>query len=322
MKIFVRAFFLSLALVFIVLSGMAANDAKIPQLIGRVNDYAQVLSAAERKNLEWALAQDEEKTSHQVAVLTMPTIGTANLVDFSQAVYSSWKLGQKGVDNGVLIVLVKDRIKTSLPPTRIHPGRGLEGTLPDVLCGRIATEMNPLLLQGKYNTGLELGLSRVLRAVDKEVVPTHSRDEAAGTVLVGVLGLLGLTLVLGGFIGWLGKRLKKEAKAEYQAFWDALPPREPTPAGRVHRQKPHMMRKSPPAVTSFSRATNPPSDENSDAIAAAAVAGSVVLAASLSNSELTESEPDVKPAATPVNDPDPPPFVPGGGEAAGAGGEG
>ena len=73
------------------------------------------------------LKAHEDKTSNQIAVLTLPTLDGESVEGYATRVFEAWKLGQKGKDNGVLVVVVpKDR------KMRIEVGYGLEGTLPDV----------------------------------------------------------------------------------------------------------------------------------------------------------------------------------------------
>ena len=129
-----------LAVIVLLLSGVvSADESQFPRLIGRVNDHAGVLTSEETGSLESMLASHEQATTNQIVILTMPTIGDTDIFSFSQAVYDSWKLGQKGKDNGVLIVMVKDRLNRG-KSTRIHTGRGFEGALPDAVCTRIVVE--------------------------------------------------------------------------------------------------------------------------------------------------------------------------------------
>ena len=100
----------------------------MPYLSGRVVDDAEILSPAARERLTTALKSHEQKTTNQVVVLTVPTIGSESIEEYATRVFEQWKLGQKGKDNGVLVVVApKDR------KMRIEVGYGLEGTLTDAM---------------------------------------------------------------------------------------------------------------------------------------------------------------------------------------------
>ena len=80
--------------------------ADVPYLTGRVVDNAEILSAEARARVTAALKQHEDVTSNQIVVLTVPSIGSESIEAYAVNVFASWKLGQKGKDNGVLIVIV------------------------------------------------------------------------------------------------------------------------------------------------------------------------------------------------------------------------
>src|SRR6185369_5936882 len=99
---------------------------EVPLLIGRINDQARMLSPESRQQLERKLAAFERETSNQVVVLTIESLQGDNIDQFSIRVAESWKIGQQGRDNGVLLVLAKEERKV-----RIEVGLGLQGVLPD-----------------------------------------------------------------------------------------------------------------------------------------------------------------------------------------------
>src|SRR3954470_15468837 len=91
-----------LALLFLSLPALAAD---VPYLSGRVVDDAEILSPAARDRLGKALKQHEDLTTNQVVVLTVPAIGSESIEEYAGRVFAQWKLGQKGKDNGVLVVV-------------------------------------------------------------------------------------------------------------------------------------------------------------------------------------------------------------------------
>lgn len=115
---------------------------EVPALMGRVNDYAKLLTEAERQSLEERLTKLETETGAQVAILTVPNLQQAPIDVFSLTVAEKWKLGQKEKDNGILILYTKKEDRY-----RIEVGYGLEGAIPDGKAGEIIREQ----LRGKAN---------------------------------------------------------------------------------------------------------------------------------------------------------------------------
>ena len=102
-----------------------APAADVPLLTGRVVDNAELLQSATRERIAAALKAHEQATGNQIAVLTVPTIGEESIEQYATEVFEAWKLGQKGRDNGVLLVIApKDR------KLRIEVGYGLEARSP------------------------------------------------------------------------------------------------------------------------------------------------------------------------------------------------
>ncbi|HKY07514.1 MAG TPA: YgcG family protein [Candidatus Binatia bacterium] len=163
-----------LALAFIVCLSLTANLAEaldVPPLRGRVNDYAGVMSQEQRRSMESQLAQFEQETGHQVAVLTIPTLEGEDIEGFSIRVAESWKIGKKGFDNGViLVVAVKDR------RMRLEVGYGLEGVLPDAIAKTITSNyIVPRFRSQDYAGGIIAGIDAVLKVIKQEPLPESAR---------------------------------------------------------------------------------------------------------------------------------------------------
>ncbi len=88
--------------------------------IGRISDYTNTLKTNEIQKLEQTLAQIERETTNQIAVVLIPTLAGDNLEDYSIRLADKWKIGQKGKDNGVILLIVKQDRKI-----RIEVGYGL-----------------------------------------------------------------------------------------------------------------------------------------------------------------------------------------------------
>jgi uncharacterized protein len=126
-----------------------------------VVDLAGIIRDDVRKQLDTYLTELERKTTAQVLVLTVQSLDGQSVEEFAFNTKEKWKLGQKGKDNGVLIVVaVKDR------KYRIEVGYGLESVLPDSLVGSIGREyFVPYFRQGDFSTGIYAGTVAVIRAI-------------------------------------------------------------------------------------------------------------------------------------------------------------
>ncbi|HET9664028.1 MAG TPA: TPM domain-containing protein, partial [Burkholderiales bacterium] len=92
--------------VLLLASAVAVHAADIPYLSGRVVDDAEILSPAARNRLTATLRAHEQRTTNQIAVLTVPTIHGESIEEYAVAVFEQWKLGRRDRDNGVLVVVV------------------------------------------------------------------------------------------------------------------------------------------------------------------------------------------------------------------------
>lgn len=170
-----RGSLLSLALLFLFVLpafGAAANIPAAPADL-YVLDQAGVMST-ETSNIILSTSQDlARQTKAQVAVVTLKTLDNQALEEVSLGILRKWGLGDKQLNNGVLILLV-----TSDHQSRIEVGYGLEGALTDGKTGSIQDEyMLPYYKQGKYDLGLRNGYLAVVQEVAKEYGVTLSQDQ-------------------------------------------------------------------------------------------------------------------------------------------------
>ncbi len=154
----------------LLLAAVTALAADVPYLTGRVVDNAEILKPPTRERIAALLKAHEDKTTNQIAVLTLPTLDGESVEGYATRVFEGWKLGQKGKDNGVLVVVVPNDRKM-----RIEVGYGLEGTLPDVAAARIIRNvMTPAFKAGDYDKGIGEGVAAV-------VAQLEGRGDSAGT---------------------------------------------------------------------------------------------------------------------------------------------
>ena len=165
---------LKLALVFFLCAAQA--EVAVPPLKAHVTDLTGTLSADERTALEKGLQALESRNGSQIAVLMVPTTQPETIEQYSMRVAEAWKLGKKGVDNGLLLLVAKDDRKV-----RIEVGYGLEGVIPDVVAHRIIDEViTPAFKDGEYMRGLAVGLFRL-----EALIAETSQPAGTGATVTG-----------------------------------------------------------------------------------------------------------------------------------------
>lgn len=129
-----------------------------------VQDYAGVIDPQAKASMNAIAAELQRKTKAQLVVVTLKSLQGESLEDYSLEMLRKWGIGDKTLNNGVLmLVVVGDR------KSRIEVGYGLEGALPDGLTGRIQDEyMLPFFKQNQYSKGIQNGFNAVTQIIAKE----------------------------------------------------------------------------------------------------------------------------------------------------------
>ena len=179
----------------------AESVSTLPAPAGYVSDFASVLSPSTKAGLENLCYQVDRQAHAQIAVVTIKTLDNDQSIDeFATALEDKWKVGPKGTDRGILMLV-------SLNPRkyRIEVGYGLEGILNDAKVGDIGRSMVPSLSQNDYNTAIPLGVQQIARiiATDAGVTlnlaqPVHQyhRQQAAPVQITFTELLLGGGVIL------------------------------------------------------------------------------------------------------------------------------
>lgn len=156
-------------------SSWAQSLLAIPPLAGRVMDTTGTLQADVRARLEAKLQTFEQAQGTQIVVLMVPTTAPEDIVDYTQRVGDTWKIGRKQVGDGLLLVIAKgDRT------LRIAPAKALEGAVPDLAARRIIEEaITPRFRQGDFAGGIDAGLEQLMRLIRGEGLPAPQRAQAA-----------------------------------------------------------------------------------------------------------------------------------------------
>jgi uncharacterized protein len=191
---------LILAVLGLVLGIRFTEATTVPQLTGRVNDYAAMLSPATKQQLENVLAKLEQEDSTQLAVLTITSLEGAVLEEYSLKVAEAWRLGQKGRDNGALLLIAKNDRKL-----RIEVGYGLEGSLTDLTAGRIIRDIiTPRFRDGNFDLGVSDGVAAMIAAVRGEfngneaaVAATSANNDPGGLIVFVAFAFFFLARIVG-----------------------------------------------------------------------------------------------------------------------------
>jgi uncharacterized protein len=141
---------------------------------GRVTDSANILAQAARAALTIRLAAFEERTQHQVAIATVPTLNGEDIGIYTRDLANRWGVGRKGHDDGVLILVApNDR------QVRIAVGYGLEKALPETLCRQIIQDhMLPAFADGDFAGGLDKGLTALIAAMEEGKKPPNDQPSS------------------------------------------------------------------------------------------------------------------------------------------------
>lgn len=154
-----------LLLTFLLLLAFVSQAApNFPALTGRVVDQANVLSAQQISALTTKLAEHEKRTSNQVVIVTLSSLQGYDIADYGYQLGRYWKIGQKDINNGVLLIVAPNERKV-----RIETGYGLEGVLPDVLSNQIIQDqIVPRFRNGDTAGGIAAGSQSIMDAIAGE----------------------------------------------------------------------------------------------------------------------------------------------------------
>lgn len=170
---------LACTLAFFCVLASAQNLVPVPPLAARVTDQIGMLNAGQRTTLEKVLADYETRTGSQIAVLLVNSTEPETIEQYSIRVADAWKLGRKGVDDGVILLVAKGNSAAS-GRMRIETGRGVQGVLTDAQSKRVLQDViAPHFRQNDYYGGLASGISVITSLLDKEAFPEPAQGSKA-----------------------------------------------------------------------------------------------------------------------------------------------
>ena len=159
---------------------VAAGQQSFPKPTGYVDDFAHVLSPGAQAELEMQAAELHEKTRAQVFVVTIDTLNGNDIKPFTNDLFHTWKIGEKGTDRGALILFAIADHKW-----RIEVGSGLEGILNDAKVGDIGRSVVPELKTASYDDAAEQAFTGVAAVIAADahvsLTPAETDSSAAQT---------------------------------------------------------------------------------------------------------------------------------------------
>jgi uncharacterized protein len=197
---------LVLAGIFVSSSTFAQTGPKFPPLTGRVVDDAHVLSAQTQADLTQKLADLEQRTSRQLVIVTLPSLQGYEIADYGYQLLRHWAIGQKGLDNGAVFIVVPSEHKV-----RIEVGYGLEPILTDALSSEILQEqVLPKFRTGDIEGGVTAGTDALIAQLGADTSTAEAKAAAAaqhparhhhGGGLAGIIPLILLFFIVSGLFG-------------------------------------------------------------------------------------------------------------------------
>ncbi len=193
---------------------------------GYVNDYAGMLGAAERTNLESTLAAYTASTTNEIAVVTVTSLGGDTVENFANELFQEWGIGKKGTDNGVLLLIAKDDREL-----RIEVGYGLEPVLTDAQSKQIIERIiTPAFKDGDFDSGIVSGVNAIMAALSGEdlgLSPSESSSNLGRLfnpqllifILIGVMWLV--SAMARSKSWWAGGVVGALAGSAIWAWWSA-----------------------------------------------------------------------------------------------------
>lgn len=179
-------------------STIAVAELNIPPSGEYVVDTAGAIDPAARQQITGWLKELEQKTGAQAKVLTIRSTDGEDIFSFTERQFERWQLGQRGKDDGVLIVLDVGDHKL-----RIHTGYGLEAALPDSWCGSLSREAAARFFKaGQYSQGIAFVAQAVALRVAQDQgvtltgVPRQVHQPAADEQVPDWVGLLIVLVIL------------------------------------------------------------------------------------------------------------------------------
>ncbi len=184
--------------------GQAQNIPDAPNPPRLVNDLVGILDGSQINQLESALVEFNDQTSTQIVVAIVSTLDGTEASDFAFKLGEKWGIGQKGKNNGILI-LIKPKVDGEKGKAFIAVGYGLEGVVPDAIANRIVNnEMIPRFKQNDYYGGIVSAVNVIVGLTKGEFTAENygkskskSKDKSPIGIIVFVIIIVIIAIISG-----------------------------------------------------------------------------------------------------------------------------
>jgi uncharacterized protein len=176
---------------FLLCSVFAFSQELPPKSNTLVTDFTNTLSASDKQQLEHKLEAFNDSTSTQIAVVIMKSVGDYDINDYGQKLGRAWGIGQKGKNNGILVLVAMGDRKIT-----IQTGYGAEGALPDVITHEIIqNDIKPNFKSGNYYGGLDAGTNDIIKYVKGEY-KAEKKPQSKGGGSVAILIIIVIVILI------------------------------------------------------------------------------------------------------------------------------
>ncbi len=203
------------------INGLYAQIPDRPSPPRLVNDFANILDKSQLDRLESDLVAFDKETSTQIVIVTVPDLAGYDKGDFAFRLGEKWGVGQKGKNNGI-VILVKPKTTESSGQVFVATGYGLEGVLPDAIVNNavVDNEMIPSFKENDYYGGLAKGANVIMQITRGE----YSAEQYQQSVQPGG-GSIVFFILLFIFFFWIFGRKRRNrfySPGKSLPFWLAM----------------------------------------------------------------------------------------------------
>ncbi len=222
-KINIKAKLLCFSFALLLVVNLSAKDEfpPRPEPPRLVNDFAGILTPQERESLEFKLDTFAQRTSTQIAVVTVKSLHGYDKADYTTRLAEKWGIGQKGKNNGILI-MVKPKTSSENGEVFIAVGYGLEPVVPDVIAHQliIQNEFIPAFKRNDYFAGLDRGTNVLISLTAGEFTADQYAQKVKGEGGSGIIALIIFIVVMTLLFG--RGRSQYHSIGSSPGFWGSL----------------------------------------------------------------------------------------------------
>jgi uncharacterized protein len=187
---------LTLLLVFLVYGVTGFSQTYPPKSNTLVTDYTNTLSEGDRQQLENKLVAFDDSSSTQIAVVLIKSVGDYDIAEYAVGLGRNWGIGQKGKNNGLLILAAIDDHKVT-----IQTGYGVEGAVPDAITSQIIEkDIKPHFRQSDYYGGLDAATSDIIKYTKGEYKADkkskHQESGGGGGIVVFIIIIIVILVIV------------------------------------------------------------------------------------------------------------------------------